>query len=218
MRRLVASLALVVFAATPASAQLPGLFSSGVDATGSPLSPGQIDTHYQAYLWSTVGTPGALIGQAETVNTWALGVYPVHAGSSWIWVTQAGNTDGLYDKGLFRTTFDLTGYNLASVFINASMSADNDIFDVYLNGSSLGQSNSNWGGTDNFAMSSGFQSGINTLDFYTSDAGQPAAFEVELNGTGSITATPEPASMVLFGTGLVGLFGIARRRRSSIVG
>lgn len=53
---------------------------------------------------------------------------------------------------------------------------------------------------------------------YTPTANQPgyvAGFAVTYSIASSPIATPEPASLVLLGTGLVGLFGVARRKRSA---
>jgi hypothetical protein len=40
-----------------------------------------------------------------------------------------------------------------------------------------------------------------------------ATMAMELFGTGGTTVIPEPASLMLVGTGLAGVFGVARRRR-----
>ena len=40
-----------------------------------------------------------------------------------------------------------------------------------------------------------------------------AFFDYYGNATLDLTVTPEPASLVLVGTGVLGLFGVSRRRR-----
>jgi hypothetical protein len=48
-----------------------------------------------------------------------------------------------------------------------------------------------------------------------SNSGVPVTAFITTNITGQVTATPEPATVGLFATGLVGLIPLARRRRSS---
>jgi hypothetical protein len=59
-------------------------------------------------------------------------------------------------------------------------------------------------------VSGGFVSGLNTIDFYVQGNGLWDGFALE---TVSFTANiPVPAPLLLLGTGLLGLLGIARRR------
>lgn len=222
MRRIAVSLALALLAASSASAQIPTLYNTGVDAAGSPLAPGAVDPHYKAYNFTTVGSPGSLVGQAELINNGYqfCGCYAQNPTSRWIWANATGNGDQAHYNTMFRTTFDLTGYDLTTVSINVSMAADNLIAGVYLNGLTLGQSWPTYNPFYTFTIASGFTNGINTLDFYAQDQGPPAGFNAYYSSRGSLapptTTTPEPASMVLIATGLAGVFGVARRRRNSI--
>ena len=220
MRRIALGLTLALLAASSASAQVTTLYNSGVDALGNPLPNGVSDPHYTAYNFATVGTPGTLVGQAETVSNGYQGYYAQNPTSRWIWANQSGNFDGLHYNTLFRTTFDLTGFNLSTVAITVSMAADNLVAGVYLNGANLGQSFTGFFSFYTFNITSGFNGGINTLDFYAQDQGPPAAFNVFYSTRGDplpTTATPEPASIVLLASGLIGVFGFARRRRNAIV-
>ena len=60
-----------------------------------------------------------------------------------------------------------------------------------------------------------FLAGVNTLDFvvYNAESTGPTGLLVE-NISGSYTATPEPGSFVLFGSGILGLVGVLRRKLS----
>ena len=53
--------------------------------------------------------------------------------------------------------------------------------------------------------------GLKTLDFVIKDDGGISGFRAQMTGTAA--PVPEPATMMLFGIGLLGLAGEARRKK-----
>lgn len=54
-----------------------------------------------------------------------------------------------------------------------------------------------------------------TIQVLAEDHGGATFFDLQLTADGASTPVPEPATMLLFGTGLAGLAGIARRKRNA---
>lgn len=131
---------------------------------------------------------------------------------------------------IFRTTFDLTGYDLSTVSFDFRCSADNTFLGWSLNGSApTGGGGGAFGTTGVCAthpngisgafqtISSGFVAGINTWEFLTSGDTQTDALVVDVtNFTGRqpSSTVPEPSTYALLGTGLLVIGGLARRRRA----
>jgi hypothetical protein len=183
------------------------LFNTGVSSTGAVLADGSIDANYT--------NPGNTVFVAPAYATW------IDPGPSAKYVApdtnqgrDFGDVAGVYTLD-YLTTFDLTGFDPATVSIVGRWSTDNTGNDILVNGHSTGNTNNSFISFTGFSLSGSsgfFTSGINTLDFNWSNTGMPGGLLVIFD---SATAnSPEPASMILIGAGLTALALIGRRKRS----
>ena len=207
--------ACVLVTATGAAEAAPlSVFNTGVDASGTRLADGTIgDPHYQ--LLSVPGGVTDLRVRTE-VGGYPIGPYFVGTtASAWIGPNNDAQVDGPGGNYTFRTTIDLSGFDAASASIVGQWSSDNEGLAILINGVDTGNvitNNAQYSlGFHDFAVSSGFVAGLNTLDFVVFNDGGPVALRVEMSGTASsLTSVPVPAAVLLFGSGLVAL---ATRRR-----
>ncbi len=198
--------------AQPASALIiPNLFNTGVDDSGNVLTVGSLDTHY------TLSGPSATQATVITRNgSWA--VEP--AGSAWI--GQPGGNGNIPVPGLYSYTlmFDLSGLDHTTASISGNWAADNNV-SLFLNGVDTGNYAPGFFNTNSvFNVNSGFLAGINAFEFRVingATAPNPSGLIVaNLTGTADAFSTvPEPATMILFGIGLTGVFLIRKRKELS---
>lgn len=112
----------------------------------------------------------------------------------------------------FRTVFDVS--DPASVAISFLCAKDNTVGTYSVNGTAYASSDC---GTDfqfgsQQVLSAGLTTGSNTLEFVVRGDGTTDGLLV------NITSTPEPASLMLMATGLVGIAGVAGLRRQRRIG
>ena len=161
----------------------PGLFNTGVDGSGVSLPSGTVDPHYRITSSVDPGFPGP---DALVLNDSGFPIPPWLANdeiSKWIAPQadqSAGNLEGDYS---YRTTFDLTGFDPASVRVVGEWATDNTGTDIVINGVSTGQRNDGqfvvW---TPFQVNGGFVAGVNTLDFKVNNAPSgvnPTGFRVQ---------------------------------------
>jgi len=217
-----------LMAQASSAAVIPSLFNTGVvanDANGQPTSvilDNAPDPHYQL-----VGVPGGetdppiptqaivvIQGQFPFVNgpaVWA----PDTATSKWIAPHGNENRPEAFGNGYdYRTSFDLTGFDPASARIQGNVYADNLLTGIEINGVLTGISGATFTSGMPFAISSGFISGMNTLDFLVQNNNDPlpnpTGVRVEMTGT----ATPEPGACAVALSVMCG-FLLLRRRPSA---
>ena len=220
--------ALLLLAGLPAIADTQfQIFNTGVDNAGVLLPGGTPDPHYS--LVSPAGTAWVITAGWPIGSPWAS-----NTGVSQ-WIGPSADTgaalpvDGNQNCAIlnttyqgcdyvYQTTFDLTGFYFNTAILVGKWSTDNAGVSILLNGNPTGNSIPNPASFQltPFTITSGFQAGINTLQFVVDNAfdgegsKNPSGLQVEF--TQSTAATPEPASILLLGTMLVGAASLLRKR------
>ena len=211
---------LLCFFGNPAQATpITTLFNTGVDSSGTPRPDGTVgDLHY--VLFSVPGETSDI-----RIRT-SVGGYPVppyigdNTLSAWIGPNNDASVSGPVGAYTYRTTFDLTGLNPSTAAITGHWSTDNNGLDILINGTSLGFTTSFTSFSDGFSpfsISSGFVSGVNTLDFVVNNGGGPTALRVQMTGTADTLppGVPEPATVILIVLGMASLALAHQRQRQS---
>jgi serine/threonine-protein kinase len=169
---------------------IPQLYSTGIGGDGKLLPEGTVDPY-----WTVTPAGGRAMPTYVTENAPRVWMANTTSGH-WISPHADGSTDdpaGLY---VYRTSFDLTGFDPTTAHLSARLAADNAVSDVRLNGQSLKFSARGYESASKLTITGHFLPGINALEFVVHNeegpAPNPSGLFVELTGD----AVPLP------GTGL----------------
>ena len=161
------------------------LFNTGVDENHNALSPGVPDPHYLLTVSAQSTPPPPAIPATVIQNhpAWLAN----DSLSSWIGPVNPGTADVAPGEYRYRTTFDLTGFELSTAQILLSVAGDNRVNNVLINGVNTGIAFAGFTGfSPNYTLNSGFVAGTNTLEFVAvNDATtpNPAGFRAKPSGT-----------------------------------
>ena len=189
------------------------IFATGVDGSGTPLADATIgDPHY-----ILTSVPGPLFIYTTRVRT-AVGGTPIGPWlgddpvSAWIGPNTAEDLFNYPGTYTYRTTFDLTGLDPTMSSLSGQWATDDLGTDILINGVSTGNTALGFSVWSPFAINGGFLPGVNTLDFLVLNGGiSSTGLRVEITGE----SVPEPAALVLLGSGLAAVVILRRRQRAA---
>jgi hypothetical protein len=191
------------------------LWNTGVTDSGK-ATQGSVDEHYTmngGAAYTAIGVNSLWLSDSAS------------SASAWITPTQNPNDGSLdpFSNGTYTysQTFNLSGFDASKTSFSALWAADNNA-SVYLNGNLLasitGGGYSNFNSFSSFSASSGFVSGLNTLNFVVTNlaqnGGNPSGLRVEFSNV-SVTPVPEPKTNAMLFSGLA-LMGLVVRRRKTL--
>ncbi len=160
---------------------IAGLFSTGVDATGTPLAVGAVDPHY-----TLASTDPAFPGPSAIAVTPASGWTANTTTSKWISI-QANDNGVANAKYTYTTTFTLGGVNPLTATLAGKWACDDSCV-LKLNGTQVAATTASaWTTVTSFAVPAGspFVIGVNTLSFVATNTtgGATGVQVVTLTGT-----------------------------------
>ena len=214
-----AALFLLFDAATAHAIPITDLYNTGVDNNGNALGDLVADPHY------SITSP-----TRYTATTVAEDGYPISTRGPWIsntstsrWIgPDTNNATAAPNLNMgYITTFTLAANaDLSTVQITGLGAADDRLDDVLLNGNSLGRLFAGFRNLTPFSITSGFVSGVNTLEFivHNSRAGGPTGLRIQdITGSYQLAASvPEPGLPLLITGGLL-LMGLTRWRTQTLL-